>query len=69
MHAANLYEHYLQPACRALKLGSVRFHDLRHAFATMNLSAGEHMQVSKWRGHSSFVLTLTAYATTSTKST
>lgn len=41
----------------------VRFHDLRHSFATMNLSAGEHyMQVSKWLGHSSFVLTLTTYA-------
>lgn len=63
VHAANLYEHYLQPACRALKLGPVRFHDLRHTFATMNLSAGEHyMQVSKWLGHSTFVLTLTTYA-------
>ncbi|MDM2014649.1 tyrosine-type recombinase/integrase [Mycobacteroides abscessus] len=63
VHAANLYEHYLQPACRALKLGNVRFHDLRHSFATMNLSAGEHhMQVSKWLGHSSFVLTSTTYA-------
>ncbi len=29
----------------------------------MNLTAGEHyMQVSKWLGHSSFVLTLTTYA-------
>ena len=29
----------------------------------MNLSAGEHyMQVSKWLGHSSYVLTLTTYA-------
>ncbi|WP_019972003.1 tyrosine-type recombinase/integrase [Mycobacterium sp. 141] len=61
--AASLYEHYLQPACRALALGNVRFHDLRHTFATMNLSAGEHyMQVSKWLGHSTFVLTLTTYA-------
>lgn len=61
--AASLYEHYLQPACRALGLGAVRFHDLRHTFATMNLSAGEHyMQVSKWLGHSTFVLTLTTYA-------
>jgi integrase len=35
----------------------------RHSFATMNLSAGEHyMQVSKWLGHSTFVLTLTTYA-------
>jgi integrase len=59
----NLYHNYFQPACRSLGLGSVRFHDLRHSFATMNLSAGEHyMQVSKWLGHSSFVLTLTTYA-------
>lgn len=29
----------------------------------MSLSAGEHyMQVSKWLGHSTFVLTLTTYA-------
>jgi hypothetical protein len=29
----------------------------------MHLSAGEHyMQVSKWLGHSSFVLTLSTYA-------
>lgn len=29
----------------------------------MNLTAGEHyMQVSKWLGHASFVLTLTTYA-------
>ncbi|MDO0975167.1 tyrosine-type recombinase/integrase [Mycolicibacterium frederiksbergense] len=61
--AAALYEHYLKPACKALGLGSVRFHDLRHTFATMNLSAGEHyMQVSKWLGHSTFVLTLSTYA-------
>lgn len=34
-----------------------------HTFATMNLSAGEHyMQVSKWLGHSTLVLTLTTYA-------
>lgn len=63
VHAGSLYEHYLQPATRALGLGAVRFHDLRHTFATMNLSAGEHyMQVSKWLGHSTFVLTLTTYA-------
>lgn len=61
--ADNLYDNYLQPACRALGLGQVRWHDLRHTFAVMNLSAGEHyMQVSKWLGHSSYVLTLTTYA-------
>ena len=51
VHAGNLHENYFQPACKACGLGSVRFHDLRHSFATMNLSAGEHyMQVSKWLG-------------------
>ncbi len=66
--AASLYEHHFAPACRALGLnkllgGTIRFHDLRHTFATMNLSAGEHyMQASKWLGHSTFVLTLTTYA-------
>ncbi|UNB54033.1 site-specific integrase [Mycolicibacterium sp. YH-1] len=63
VHAGSLYEHYFQPACKALGLGHCRWHDLRHTFATMNLSAGEHyMQVSKWLGHSTFVLTLTTYA-------
>lgn len=63
VHAGNLHENYFGPACQACGLGSVRFHDLRHSFATMNLSAGEHyMQVSKWLGHSTFVLTLTTYA-------
>ena len=31
----NLYHNYFQPATRALGLGSVRFHDLRHTFATL----------------------------------
>jgi integrase len=63
VHAGSLHEHYFAQACRECGLGSVRFHDLRYTFATMNLSAGEHyMQVSKWLGHSTFVLTLTTYA-------
>jgi integrase len=40
----------------------VRLHDLRHSFATLQLSAGVHfMQVSKWLGHSTFTLTLDVY--------
>ena len=40
----------------------VRLHDLRHTFATLQLSAGTHfMQVSKWLGHSTFTLTLDIY--------
>lgn len=63
VHTGSLHEHYFAQVCRAVGLGNVRFHDLRHTFATMNLSAGEHyMQVSKWLGHSTFVLTLSTYA-------
>jgi cytolysin (calcineurin-like family phosphatase) len=48
VHAGSLHEHYFAQACRGCDLGSVRFHDLRHSFATMNPSAGErYMQVSK----------------------
>ena len=40
----------------------IRLHDLRHTFATLQLSAGVHfMQVSKWLGHSTFTLTLDVY--------
>lgn len=42
VNADNLYDNYLQPACKALGLGGTRLHDLRHSYATMNLSAGEH---------------------------
>jgi integrase len=41
----------------------VRLHDLRHTAAVLWLSNGVHfMQVAKWLGHSSYVLTLTTYA-------
>jgi integrase len=41
----------------------VRLHDLRHTAAVLWLTAGVHfMQVAKWLGHSSYVLTLTTYA-------
>ena len=41
----------------------VRLHDLRHTAAVLWLTAGVHfMQVAKWLGHSSYVLTMTTYA-------
>ncbi len=43
-------------------VNSARWHDLRHSFAVMSLSNGEHyMQVSKWLGHATFTLTLDTY--------
>lgn len=47
---------------RVARVEGVRLHDLRHTFATLQLSAGVHfMQVSKWLGHSTFTLTLDVY--------
>ena len=41
----------------------VRVHDLRQTAAALWLTAGVHfMQVSKWLGHASYVITLTVYA-------
>ena len=41
----------------------VRLHDLRHTAAVLWLTIGVHfIQVAKWLGHSSYVLTLTTYA-------
>jgi integrase len=69
------YKNLLRPALEAVGLPAsrpatkdaaavrgVRMHDLRHTFATLQLSAGVHfMQVSKWLGHSTFTLTLDVY--------
>jgi integrase len=69
------YKNVLRPALGAVGLPAsrpatkdapavqgVRLHDLRHTFATLQLSSGVHfMQVSKWLGHSSFTLTLDVY--------
>jgi integrase len=57
-----VYETNFKPALEALGFPAARWHDLRHSFAVMSLSSGEHyMQVSKWMGHSTFTLTLDTY--------
>lgn len=44
-------------------LPKIRFHDLRHTYATAALGAGEHpMKVSKRLGHSSISVTLDIYS-------
>lgn len=59
---SNVYKRYLAPALQVLALPAARWHDLRHSFAVMSLSGGEHyMQVSKWLGHATFTLTLDTY--------
>lgn len=71
----SLYSGFFQRALKAAGLpvttpargdapavAGVRLHDLRHTFAVLSLSAGEHyMQVSQWLGHGTFTITLNVY--------
>jgi integrase len=56
-------ERMFKPLLRRLGLPEVRFHDLRHAFASMMLSNGERVDlVSRMLGHSKPSITLNVYA-------
>ncbi|MDP9443617.1 MAG: tyrosine-type recombinase/integrase [Actinomycetota bacterium] len=50
------------PAVKAAGLGHVRFHDLRHTFASLCAAAGVPVErVSAWMGHASIVITWSTY--------
>lgn len=55
--------HELQAALRRAGLPRQRFHDLRHAFATLMLEAGEDLAVvSRSLGHATIATTADVYA-------
>lgn len=52
----------LRRLCHCTRLPVIRFHDLRHTFASLALSSGvSPKQVSAWLGHSSVATTLNVY--------
>lgn len=52
----------LRRLCREAGIAKIRFHDLRHTFASLALVNGTNpKQVSAWLGHSSVVTTLSIY--------
>lgn len=60
--AANVYRHF-KKTIRNLELPEIRFHDLRHAHATLLLQAGVNPKVVQERlGHSQISLTLDTYS-------
>ena len=55
--------HYLQRHLARLGLRRQRFHDLRHAFATLMVESGEDLGVvSRILGHADFATTADVYA-------
>jgi integrase len=63
MQASALLQQGFQPALRRAGIRKVRFHDLRHSFASNLLAAGvDVVTVSKALGHASVMITLTTYA-------
>lgn len=58
----NLYRRSFKPLLEEARLPDIRFHDLRHTFASIALSKGANINtVSKMLGHSSVKVTLDVY--------
>jgi hypothetical protein len=54
---------YFKPALRAAGLPEIRFHDLRHTYASLLIEQGENIKyIQSQLGHSNPTVTLTVYA-------
>ena len=63
LDAQNIVNRYFKPLLRRAGLPDIRWHDLRHTYATLLLSRGTHSTyVQKSLGHASVQLTLDRYS-------
>lgn len=62
LDGGNMVKRYLSPALRKAALGHVRFHDLRHTYASLLIAQGAHPKlISEQLGHASVQITLDRY--------
>jgi integrase len=58
----NMVRRYFEPALREAGLPRIRFHDLRHTFASLLIAQGEHPKlIAEQLGHASIQITLDRY--------
>ena len=59
----NMVNCYFNPALKKAGVGRIRFHDIRHSFASMQIELGENIKyIQKQLGHSSPTVTLNVYS-------
>ena len=60
---SNMVQRHFFPALKAAGLPRIRFHNLRHTFASLKIEQGENIKyIQSQLGHSSPMVTLTVYA-------
>lgn len=63
MNHNNFVSRYFDPALEKAKIGRIRFHDLRHTYASLMIEQGENIKyIQSQLGHSSPTVTLNVYA-------
>jgi len=63
MNHNNMVNRYFRPALRKAKLEVIRFHDLRHTYASLLIEQGENIKyIQNQLGHSNPTVTLNVYA-------
>ena len=62
MSALNMYNKKFLPTVKKAKLNKIRFHDLRHTYASLLIDQGENIKyVQNQMGHASIKVTLDTY--------
>ena len=63
MNHGNLLRRHFYPALKAAECPKIRFHDLRHTYASLLIEQGENIKyIQSQLGHASPIVTLNVYA-------